>query len=331
MDCTATAPIPSLWKRGRDMKRLILWSLLLAALYGMVPRCAIAQNYPGQNSQNTIRCSSDDGDRHHCAANVRAGVQLSRQISGSPCVRNRSWGTDQNGIWVDKGCRAEFVTGNAYSGNGQTVRCNSDDGDRHYCNASVSGGVQLSRQISGSPCVQGQTWGYDQRGIWVDKGCRAEFLVGGGGDNNNGGNYNGGNYNGNGQMVRCNSDDEDRHYCNANVSGGVQLSRQISGSPCVQGQTWGYDQRGIWVDKGCRAEFLVGSGGNGGSGNNGGQQVNCSSDDEKLHRCDIGQHGYVRMTRQLSGSPCVRDRTWGVDDTSIWVDRGCRATFSVQR
>jgi len=26
--------------------------------------------------------------------------------------------------------------------------------------------------------VFGKSWGYDNRGIWVDRGCRAEFNVG---------------------------------------------------------------------------------------------------------------------------------------------------------
>jgi hypothetical protein len=25
--------------------------------------------------------------------------------------------------------------------------------------------------------VQGQTWGTDRRGVWVDRGCRAEFRT----------------------------------------------------------------------------------------------------------------------------------------------------------
>src|SRR5512147_629427 len=35
----------------------------------------------------------------------------------------------------------------------------------------------MTRQISGSPCTQGSTWGYDSNQIWVDRGCRAEFEV----------------------------------------------------------------------------------------------------------------------------------------------------------
>src|SRR5262249_15647622 len=60
----------------------------------------------------------------------------------------------------------------------QTVTCSSDDMGRHTCPIDARGGVQLTRQISGSPCIFGRTWGYDSKGIWVDRGCRAEFQVG---------------------------------------------------------------------------------------------------------------------------------------------------------
>ena len=61
------------------------------------------------------------------------------------------------------------------------ITCASDDGRRAYCEADTRGGVRLVRQISGSPCQEGSTWGYDERGIWGDRGCRAEFDVSGGG------------------------------------------------------------------------------------------------------------------------------------------------------
>lgn len=218
----------------------------------------------GPNGGQTVTCSSDDGDRHHCDLNTRSGVQLTRQISGTPCIEGQSWGRDMRGIWVDKGCRAEFTVGNGYGngngngygygqGSGQTITCSSDDGERHHCRIDTRGGVQLTRQISGTPCEQGQSWGYDNKSVWVDHGCRAEFTAGGG----YGGSYGYGQGQGRGQIVACSSDDGNRHYCSANIRRGVRLSRQISGTACIQGQTWGYDNQGIWVDRGCRAEFEV--------------------------------------------------------------------------
>jgi hypothetical protein len=41
--------------------------------------------------------------------------------------------------------------------------------------------VRLIRQISGSTCSQGSSWGYDAHGIWVDNGCQAEFEMNGNG------------------------------------------------------------------------------------------------------------------------------------------------------
>jgi hypothetical protein len=108
-------------------------------------------------------------------------VRLSRQISGTVCRQGVNWGYDNSGIWVDRGCRAEFEVmpySQTAQGAGTVVRCSSDDGGRHVCSADTTRGVRLVRQISGSPCRQGQTWGYDNSGIWVDRGCRAEFETG---------------------------------------------------------------------------------------------------------------------------------------------------------
>ncbi len=63
-------------------------------------------------------------------------------------------------------------------GRGPTIVCASNHGERVYCDADTRGrDVQMVRQISGSPCRQGETWGWDRRGIWVDRGCRAEFSL----------------------------------------------------------------------------------------------------------------------------------------------------------
>jgi hypothetical protein len=60
----------------------------------------------------------------------------------------------------------------------QAIYCASDDGKRNYCSANTRGGVQMTNQRSGSACIQGQTWGWENNRIWVDRGCRAEFTIG---------------------------------------------------------------------------------------------------------------------------------------------------------
>ena len=310
---------------------LLLWITAAAAV--LTPAC-FAQG-------NVVRCSSDDERRNYCPADTRGGVQMSRQLSGSPCVQGSTWGYDNRGIWVDRGCRAEFTVGYGYGsgsgyGSGQTITCTSEDERRHYCPADTRGGVQVTRQHSGSPCTQGHSWGYDNRGIWVDRGCRAEFTLGSyGGGYGQGGGY------GSAQTIRCSSDDERRNFCAVDTRGGVQLVRQISGSRCTQGYSWGFDRRGIWVDHGCRAEFRVGAGGYGpgGPGQGGGwgvgqgqrpQEITCSSDDGRRHFCQTGAHRNIELRRQLSGAPCVPGRSWGEEANGVWVDRGCRAEFRVR-
>lgn len=59
----------------------------------------------------------------------------------------------------------------------QTVYCESGDMKRHWCSEGIGRQVTMIRQRSDSPCVQGRTWGVDRSGIWVDRGCRADFEV----------------------------------------------------------------------------------------------------------------------------------------------------------
>lgn len=64
--------------------------------------------------------------------------------------------------------------GNGYE---QTIRCESRQNRRQRCAVNTENRVQLVRTISGR-CTQGRSWGYDQRSIWVDRGCRADFAYG---------------------------------------------------------------------------------------------------------------------------------------------------------
>ncbi len=139
---------------------------------------------PGYGS--TVRCESNDGRVKRCDANTRGGVRLSKQISNTRCVQGSNWGYDNSGVWVSQGCRAEFVTGNGgYGpgqgnpgyGNGQVIRCESEDGRMRRCNVRVGRDVQVSRQLSNTRCIERRNWGWDRNGIWVNGGCRAEFSV----------------------------------------------------------------------------------------------------------------------------------------------------------
>src|SRR5690606_13132073 len=112
------------------------------------------------SSGGTIRCESNDGRTRECATGG-GRVMLERQISNSACIEGRSWGYGRNGIWVSQGCRADFRIigydgyrgdryggnygnyGNDRYGNGQLIRCESNDGRNRTCPMDTRGGVQL--------------------------------------------------------------------------------------------------------------------------------------------------------------------------------------------
>jgi len=148
------------------------------------------------SAQQVFNCSSDDGHRHYCSAQTHhADVNMVKQHSDARCEEGYSWGRDHHGVWVDHGCRADFEIvrrdqdrDNAYRTDDynrrqgmQAISCSSDDGGRHYCAADTRRGVRLFKQVSDARCEEGRSWGYDQRGIWVDHGCRADFQTGTGG------------------------------------------------------------------------------------------------------------------------------------------------------
>ena len=72
-----------------------------------------------------------------------------------------------------------FVAGIALvqAQDGRTFSCESTSGQRQYCPSDVTNGVRMVRQLGDTSCVEGYNWGRDEHGVWVDRGCRAEFAV----------------------------------------------------------------------------------------------------------------------------------------------------------
>lgn len=64
------------------------------------------------------------------------------------------------------------------------VHCESRHHMYQRCDVDTGGRVSIERQTSYTACRQGENWGYDHRSIWVDRGCGADFRVGGGSDRN---------------------------------------------------------------------------------------------------------------------------------------------------
>lgn len=128
----------------------------------------------------------------------------------------------------------------------KVVVCESEGKRYRFCEVEVTGPVKIIKQLSDAPCVEGQTWGYDRYGIWVTNGCRAKFEIE--------------EYGGETQVRRISCESEKMRYQYCPVSGvvsDVRLIKQFSKKPCIQGDSWGFDRNGVWVDKGCRGEFAV--------------------------------------------------------------------------
>jgi hypothetical protein len=232
------------------------------------------------------------------------------------------------------------------------ITCESWNYREAVCPAPGAVRVQLLR-VQGGSCIEGQTWYHDDRAIRVRNGCRATFRIDanngwgvGGWDPNQGvGNSIGG---GRWQVVRCESWNYRNQRCPVQgVISAARMLRVIAGD-CRDGDTWRWDRRAITVRNGCRADFEVmqGSSGWGGSGGSGGgwgsggggaggfnpgqgaRTINCESWNYRAARCPIGGARSVSLTRVIAGN-CQEGRTWGWDRNSIWVNGGCRATFTL--
>ncbi len=144
------------------------------------------------NYGQRVKCESQNGSFKICNVATYGYVRMVQQISQSPCVAGRTWGYQENQIWVGNGCRAEFEIGRGdatWDGDARVVTCSSTDGRYSRCFTRTEGQVSLKKQLSSQPCVLQRTWGYDQNGIWVDNGCRGQFVVGRGGPGSGWGEY----------------------------------------------------------------------------------------------------------------------------------------------
>jgi len=160
--------------------------------------------------------------------------------------------------------------------NGRTLTCESIDGRPNYCRADTRGGVRLLRKLSKAGCSEGRSWGYDNRGIWVSRGCRAQFEVIGQHRDRSRDDYYGhrpppppprdyydhrsprDDRGQRSRQITCESWDNRRSFCRAHLRHAqVELVKQLSNRRCSYGDNWGWNGDGIWVKGGCRAVFAI--------------------------------------------------------------------------
>ena len=56
-----------------------------------------------------MTCASKPGERQHCPANTSKGVALVRSAGEAACLLGKSWGFDDQGVWVSEGCVGTFL------------------------------------------------------------------------------------------------------------------------------------------------------------------------------------------------------------------------------
>src|SRR2546430_6953568 len=136
--------------------RICRYVFVLMAVLAPFCRGVLARQGPQERHGQIIPCSSDDGEKHYCTADTRYGARLVRQRSQARCKEGGSWGYDEEGIWVDKGCGGEFTLGRGddggdarAAGGGRTVKGGLDGSRRKVCPAGTSHRVQVLGQRSG--------------------------------------------------------------------------------------------------------------------------------------------------------------------------------------
>lgn len=119
----------------RRMNRLVCAAVTACLVFLLAYTPAVT----GQ--KGTITCESYNNQYHHCFADTKGQVTLKQQLSGTDCRKGSSWGSDDTGIWVDRGCRAEFDYGRDQGG--------SNTGKKAALAGGILGAIALGMVING--------------------------------------------------------------------------------------------------------------------------------------------------------------------------------------
>lgn len=111
-------------------------------------------------ADGTVECHSRAYQYDECWAGPLSRPQLIHQISGSPCILNRTWGYNPASkyIWVAEGCSGVFAdVGGYHHGRGDTFDANARQyNHRGHDVGSVVAGAVLGALIQGMTEDQGR-------------------------------------------------------------------------------------------------------------------------------------------------------------------------------
>ncbi len=213
----------------------------------------------------------------------------------------------------------------AQSGERERIECRSSNYTYRRCDVRADRqvtNVTLTQRLSTRACSEGSSWGWDERGVWVDNGCRAYFDVDtvtsyAAGPNGAYGGPNGGpgagGYGEQTDIITCFAAGAGRTTCPAGRPISVaQLDLQRSTAPCIFNQSWGTESDGVWVSNGCGGDFRVSGSGNGVIYPNGGNGVYSDPNDDLY-----GGNGYPVPGPVSPGGGTAYDVS-----RELWAQRG---------
>jgi hypothetical protein len=262
----------------------------------------------------TVRCESIGGRSSSCDLPGDRGVALERQLGGAPCEFGRNWTWDGRRVRVEENCRGEFRSDVDGFELGQSVVCESRHRRLVRCEADTRGGVLI--EDLGYGCQLDRTVGYDAEGVWASGRCEASFRVAVTPYD--------------GRELRCDwIQDGPRRFCAFDTSGGVVLEASTGSAACLFGETWGFAEGGLWVDRGCsgvfRADTLKTSGAFGAPP----VAMACAAGEGEESFCAAGGTLSVAILADASGGRCIEDVTWRPTAHGVWVSDGCAGLFQI--
>ena len=140
----------------------------------------------GATTTQRVTCTSSLFQHRDCPVDTQGGTIIDAQITqdeSTPpylCAQGNSHGFGPQSVWVDHGCSAEFqVTIQMPQHSRERITCQSNHGGYTTCPSSLDSidSIRLVQQLSGAPCQLGNSFGYGQNYVWVDRGCRGVFDV----------------------------------------------------------------------------------------------------------------------------------------------------------
>ena len=293
------------------------------------------QPAPAKPLTRTVTCGKSSGELHTCTVTGYVDtVRLVRDLSGNTCRQKENWDYARTFVWAKSGCRGlfEVTVRDTLSGapapgrNTRTIVCGSYSNEQVTCRTEgYATEVRLTRDYTGTRCLEHTNWGHTDAFIWTKQGCRGDFEV----------TYRDSLPATGAKRITCGSASAVRVQCSTGgPASRVRVVRDVGSSPCREGDNWKHNTTTILAGNGCRAEFEVTFGRDTTPGMQpvapSTRTVSCGSASGTAMSCNaFGTVATVRLQRDRSDGRCGTSGSWGLGNQSIWVAKGCYGDFEL--